>query len=66
VYYGRPKAQSYGNGETLWLRYSKYGQPIRESDAATGADYRVVTAVDARGNATHDGKKVSPFRRQDQ
>jgi RHS repeat-associated protein len=51
VYYGRPKAQSYGNGETLWLRYSKYGQPIRESDAATGADYRVVTAVDARGNA---------------
>jgi RHS repeat-associated protein len=51
VYYGRPKAQSYGNGETLWLRYSKYGQPIRESDAATGTDYRVVTAVDARGNA---------------
>ncbi|WP_190285576.1 toxin glutamine deamidase domain-containing protein [Montanilutibacter psychrotolerans] len=54
AYYGRAKAQTYGNAETLWLRYSKYGHLIRESNAVTGEDYRVVDAVDARGNATQE------------
>jgi hypothetical protein len=44
------RGHSYGNGEALWLRYYKYGQLVRESDANTGADYRLVNETDARGN----------------
>ena len=54
AYYGRPKGQGYGNGEALWLRYSAYGDLIRETDANSGADYRQVNAVDARGNPTDE------------
>ena len=50
AYYGRPKAQSYGNAEAVWLRYSSYGHLTRESDANTSADFRLVNTVDARGN----------------
>jgi len=42
------------NGETLWLRYSRYGHLTRESDAVSGADYRVVNTVDVRGNVTKE------------
>lgn len=53
VYFGRPKAQSFGNGEAVWLRYSNYGHLIRESDANNGnSDYRRVDTVDSRGNVT--------------
>lgn len=51
-YYGRPKARDFGNGEALWLQYSAYGNPVRETDPASGTDYRVITAVDASGNPT--------------
>jgi len=54
TYYGWPKAQGYGNAETLWLRYSRYGHLIRETDAVSGADYRVVNTIDARGNSTQE------------
>jgi RHS repeat-associated protein len=50
AYYGRPKAQSYGNAEAVWLRYSAYGHLTRESDANTSADFRLLNTVDASGN----------------
>ncbi|MFC5569356.1 SpvB/TcaC N-terminal domain-containing protein [Lysobacter yangpyeongensis] len=66
MYYGRPKAQSFGNGEAVWLRYSSFGHLTRESDAnGTNTDYRVVNTVDARGNPTQEtlaGGNVSAVR----
>jgi hypothetical protein len=32
------------------MRYSAYGHPVRESDANTGADYRVVNTTDANND----------------
>lgn len=54
AYYGRPKARDFGNGESLWLQYSAYGDLVRETDATSGTDYRVVIAVDAAGQPTRE------------
>lgn len=54
AYYGWPKARSFGNAELLWLRYSRYGDVVRESNGVDGSDYRVVNTVDARGNPTRE------------
>lgn len=52
TYYGRPKGQDFGNGEALWVEYSKYGDLLQERDAGSGATYRTVQAVDGFGNPT--------------
>ena len=51
-YYGRPKAQTSPNSETVWLRYSSYGHLYLESDANGSQTYRQLTASDARGQPT--------------
>lgn len=53
-YYGRPKAQSFGNAEVLWLQYSNYGDLTKESNPNAGKDYRVVDTVDGGGRPTQE------------
>ena len=53
-YYGRVKAQAFPNNEAVWFRYGLYGQLTLESDAASGATYRNLTTVNARGQATNE------------
>ena len=65
AYYGRPKAQSYGNAEAVWLRYSAYGHLTRESDANSSVDFRLLNTVDARGNPLQEtlaGGNLTAFR----
>jgi RHS repeat-associated protein len=50
-YYGRPKQLTYQSGESIWLRYSKYGHATREASWPAQADYRQVLSVNNRGQA---------------
>jgi RHS repeat-associated protein len=50
-YYGRPKQLTYQSGESIWLRYSKYGHATREASWPGQADYRQVLSVNNRGQS---------------
>jgi len=49
--YGRPKQLIHPSGDSVWLRYTQYGQLDRESDFPNTQDYRRITAVTARGQS---------------
>ncbi len=49
--YGRPKQLIHPSGDSVWLRYTKYGQLNQESDFPNTQDYRRITAVTERGQS---------------
>ncbi|MCR4536726.1 SpvB/TcaC N-terminal domain-containing protein, partial [Shewanella xiamenensis] len=51
-FYGRPKALEYPNGLTLKYSYNDYGYLEQTSNAASGYQYRQVTAMDEAGHIT--------------
>ena len=51
-FYGRPKALEYPNGLTLKYAYNDYGYLEQTSNAASGYQYRRITAMDEAGHIT--------------
>ncbi|WP_293633341.1 toxin TcdB middle/N-terminal domain-containing protein, partial [Shewanella sp. CG12_big_fil_rev_8_21_14_0_65_47_15] len=51
-FYGRPKALEYPNGLTLKYLYNDYGYLEQTSNAASGYQYRRITAMDEAGHIT--------------
>jgi RHS repeat-associated protein len=53
-YYGRVSRQVFPSGDAVRFTYSRYGHLLRETDAATGAPWRVVEARNDRGQITQE------------
>jgi RHS repeat-associated protein len=53
--YGRIKQQTYPTGDSVWLRYGKYGHLVEQKAASGAPSYWVLRNVDARDNVTLEG-----------